>query len=265
MELIDGRRAQERAGHLIEDLFRALERDGRDETRSRLERALRLWSECRIHPEMRLAVSRDDGALPDCEGAVLTAPRSAPPAYDRLPAAESQTVLFGADGLIRPEISRAGLEALKAQRTAFVLLSGGAGTRYADSSAALREARERGDLTDEQRDALNVFRAVYGDVDACLTRSKLFAPMGCVTGRGPFEINMESIAELMEKTHADVPVVVFVGDSTREDVARLLAEHDSFGIRRLAVIDQDMAPFVREEDGALLETADGAAASHPAA
>ena len=259
MELIDGRRAQERAGHLIEDLFRALERDGRDETRSRLERALRLWSECRIHPEMRLAVSRDDGALPDCEGAVLTAPRSAPPAYDRLPAAESHTVLFGADGLIRPEISRAGLEALKAQRTAFVLLSGGAGTRYADSSAALREARERGDLTDEQRDALNVFRAVYGDVDACLTRSKLFAPMGCVTGRGPFEINMESIAELMEKTHADVPVVVFVGDSTREDVARLLAEHDSFGIRRLAVIDQDMAPFVREEDGALLETADGAA------
>ncbi len=276
MELIDGRRAQERAGRLIEDLFRALETDGSGEARSRLERALRLWSECRIHPEMRLAVSRDDGALPECEGVVLTAPRStlpesvksyplypgdlaAPPAYDRLPAAESQTVLFGADGLIRPEIARAGLDALTARRTAFVLLSGGAGTRYADSSAALREARERGELTGEQKDTLNVFRAVYGDVDECLTRSKLFAPMGCVTGRGPFEINMESIAELLEKTHDDVPVVVFVGDSTREDVERLLAEHDGFGIRRLAVIDQDMAPFVREEDGALLETEDGAA------
>ncbi len=275
MELIDGRRAQERAGRLIEDLFKALETDGSSETRSRLERALRLWSECRIHPEMRLAVSRDDGALPDCEGAVLTAPRTlpdsvkayplypgdlaAPPAYDRLPAAESQTVLFGADGLIRPEIARAGLDALTARRTAFVLLSGGAGTRYADSSAALRQARERGELTDEQQDTLDVFRAVYGDVDECLTRSKLFAPMGCVTGRGPFEINMESIAELLEKTHDDVPVVVFVGDSTREDVERLLAEHDGFGIRRLAVIDQDMAPFVREEDGALLETEDGAA------
>ncbi len=274
MELIDGRRAQERAGRLIEDLFRTLDPHDAD-TLSRLERALRLWSECRIHPEMRLAVSGDPEPLPECDGVVLTAPRALPddvkaypvyscarnaaPAYDRLPGADSQTVLFGADGLIRPDIARAGLEALTAHRTAFVLLSGGAGTRYADSSAALREARDRGALTDEQRDTLDIFRTVYGDVDECLTRSKLFAPMGCVTGRGPFEINMESIAELLEKTHDDVPVVVFVGDSTREDVERLLAEHGNFGIRRLAVIDQDMAPFVREEDGALLETEDGAA------
>lgn len=274
MELIDGRRAQERAGRLIEDLFRTLDPHDAD-TLSRLERALRLWSECRIHPEMRLAVSGDSEPLPECDGVVLTAPRALPddvkaypvyscarnaaPAYDRLPGADSQTVLFGADGLIRPDIARAGLEALTAHRTAFVLLSGGAGTRYADSSAALREARDRGALTDEQRDTLDIFRTVYGDVDECLTRSKLFAPMGCVTGRGPFEINMESIAELLEKTHDDAPVVVFVGDSTREDVERLLAEHGNFGIRRLAVIDQDMAPFVREEDGALLETEDGAA------
>lgn len=274
MELIDGRRAQERAGRLIEDLFRTLDPHDAD-TLSRLERALRLWSECRIHPEMRLAVSGDSEPLPECDGVVLTAPRALPddvkaypvyscarnaaPAYDRLPGADSQTVLFGADGLIRPDIARAGLEALTAHRTAFVLLSGGAGTRYADSSAALREARDRGALTDEQRDTLDIFRTVYGDVDECLTRSKLFAPMGCVTGRGPFEINMESIAELLEKTHDDAPVVVFVGDSTREDVERLLAEHSNFGIRRLAVIDQDMAPFVREEDGALLETEDGAA------
>lgn len=274
MELIDGRRAQERAGRLIEDLFRTLDPHDAD-TLSRLERALRLWSECRIHPEMRLAVSGNSEPLPECDGVVLTAPRALPddvkaypvyscarnaaPAYDRLPGADSQTVLFGADGLIRPDIARAGLEALTAHRTAFVLLSGGAGTRYADSSAALREARDRGALTDEQRDTLDIFRTVYGDVDECLTRSKLFAPMGCVTGRGPFEINMESIAELLEKTHDDVPVVVFVGDSTREDVERLLAEHGNFGIRRLAVIDQDMAPFVREEDGALLETEDGAA------
>ena len=276
MELIDGRRAQERAGRLIEDLFRTLDPHDAD-TLSRLERALRLWSECRIHPEMRLAVSGDSEPLPECDGVVLTAPRALPddvkaypvyscarnaaPAYDRLPGADSQTVLFGADGLIRPDIARAGLEALTAHRTAFVLLSGGAGTRYADSSAALREARDRGALTDEQRDTLDIFRTVYGDVDECLTRSKLFAPMGCVTGRGPFEINMESIAELLEKTHDDAPVVVFVGDSTREDVERLLAEHGNFGIRRLAVIDQDMAPFVREEDGALLETEDGAACS----
>lgn len=274
MELIDGRRAQERAGRLIEDLFRTLDPHDAD-TLSRLERALRLWSECRIHPEMRLAVSGDSEPLPECDGVVLTAPRALPddvkaypvyscarnaaPAYDRLPGADSQTVLFGADGLIRPDIARAGLEALTAHRTAFVLLSGGAGTRYADSSAALREARDRGALTDEQRDTLDIFRTVYGDVDECLTRSKLFAPMGCVTGHGPFEINMESIAELLEKTHDDAPVVVFVGDSTREDVERLLAEHGNFGIRRLAVIDQDMAPFVREEDGALLETEDGAA------
>ncbi len=274
MELIDGRRAQERAGRLIEDLFRTLDPHDAD-TLSRLERALRLWSECRIHPEMRLAVSGDSEPLPECDGVVLTAPRALPddvkaypvyscarnaaPAYDRLPGTDSQTVLFGADGLIRPDIARAGLEALTAHRTAFVLLSGGAGTRYADSSAALREARDRGALTDEQRDTLDIFRTVYGDVDECLTRSKLFAPMGCVTGRGPFEINMESIAELLEKTHDDAPVVVFVGDSTREDVERLLAEHGNFGIRRLAVIDQDMAPFVREEDGALLETEDGAA------
>lgn len=274
MELIDGRRAQERAGRLIEDLFRTLDPHDAD-TLSRLERALRLWSECRIHPEMRLAVSGDSEPLPECDGVVLTAPRALPddvkaypvyscarnaaPAYDRLPGADSQTVLFGADGLIRPDIARAGLEALTAHRTAFVLLSGGAGTRYADSSAALREARDRGALTDEQHDTLDIFRTVYGDVDECLTRSKLFAPMGCVTGRGPFEINMESIAELLEKTHDDAPVVVFVGDSTREDVERLLAEHGNFGIRRLAVIDQDMAPFVREEDGALLETEDGAA------
>lgn len=274
MELIDGRRAQERAGRLIEDLFRTLDPHDTD-TLSRLERALRLWSECRIHPEMRLAVSGDSEPLPECDGVVLTAPRALPddvkaypvyscarnaaPAYDRLPGADSQTVLFGADGLIRPDIARAGLEALTAHRTAFVLLSGGAGTRYADSSAALREARDRAALTDEQRDTLDIFRTVYGDVDECLTRSKLFAPMGCVTGHGPFEINMESIAELLEKTHDDVPVVVFVGDSTREDVERLLAEHGNFGIRRLAVIDQDMAPFVREEDGALLETEDGAA------
>ena len=274
MELIDGRQAQERAGRLIEDLFRTLDPHDAD-TLSRLERALRLWSECRIHPEMRLAVSGDSEPLPECDGVVLTAPRALPddvkaypvyscarnaaPAYDRLPGADSQTVLFGADGLIRPDIARAGLEALTAHRTAFVLLSGGAGTRYADSSAALREARDRGALTDEQRDTLDIFRTVYGDVDECLTRSKLFAPMGCVTGRGPFEINMESIAELLEKTHDDAPVVVFVGDSTREDVERLLAEHGNFGIRRLAVIDQDMAPFVREEDGALLETEDGAA------
>ena len=274
MELIDGRRAQERAGRLIEDLFRTLDPHDAD-TLSRLERALRLWSECRIHPEMRLAVSGNSEPLPECDGVVLTAPRALPddvkaypvyscarnaaPAYNRLPGADSQTVLFGADGLIRPDIARAGLEALTAHRTAFVLLSGGAGTRYADSSAALREARDRGALTDEQRDTLDIFRTVYGDVDECLTRSKLFAPMGCVTGRGPFEINMESIAELLEKTHDDAPVVVFVGDSTREDVERLLAEHGNFGIRRLAVIDQDMAPFVREEDGALLETEDGAA------
>ena len=274
MELIDGRRAQERAGRLIEDLFRTLDPHDAD-TLSRLERALRLWSECRIHPEMRLAVSGNSEPLPECDGVVLTAPRALPddvkaypvyscarnaaPAYNRLPGADSQTVLFGADGLIRPDIARAGLEALTAHRTAFVLLAGGAGTRYADSSAALREARDRGALTDEQRDTLDIFRTVYGDVDECLTRSKLFAPMGCVTGRGPFEINMESIAELLEKTHDDAPVVVFVGDSTREDVERLLAEHGNFGIRRLAVIDQDMAPFVREEDGALLETEDGAA------
>ena len=276
MEVISGRLAQERAGRLIEDLFKALETDGSDETHSRLERALRLWSECLIHPEMRLAVSRDDGALPDCDGVILTAPRSdlpdnvkayplypgdpvTPPAYDRLPTVESQTVLFGTDGLLRPEIARAGLDALTSRRTAFVLLSGGAGTRYSDSSAALREARDRGVLTDEQRDTLDVFRTICGNTEDCLTRGKLFAPMGCVTGCGPFEINMESIAELLEKTHDDVPVVVFVGDSTREDVERLLAEHNNFGIRRLAVIDQDMAPFVREEDGALLEAENGAA------
>ena len=173
MELIDGRRAQERAGRLIEDLFRTLDPHDAD-TLSRLERALRLWSECRIHPEMRLAVSGDSEPLPECDGVVLTAPRALPddvkaypvyscarnaaPAYDRLPGADSQTVLFGADGLIRPDIARAGLEALTAHRTAFVLLSGGAGTRYADSSAALREARDRGALTDEQRDTLDIFR-----------------------------------------------------------------------------------------------------------
>ena len=276
MELIDGRQAQKRAGRLIEELFKALEADGSGETLSRLERALRLWSECRIHPDMQLAVPEGGEALPACDGVVLTAPRDdlpdnvkcyplyadvrdASPAYGHLPAAESQTILFGADGLIRPDIARTGLEALKTRRTAFVLLSGGAGTRYTDSSEALRKARDQGTLTVEQQDTLDTFRMICGSEDDCLSRSKLFAPMGCITGHGPFEINMESVAELLERTHSDVPVVIFVGDSTRADVEHLLTEHNCFGIRHLAVIDQDMAPFVREEDGHLLNVESGAA------
>ncbi len=275
MEVINGRQAQKRAGHLIESLFGALAQGDESEKRSQLEGALRLWSECRIHPESRLAFG--EGAVPaDCDAAVFTVPPAqlsaglkvyplypgkivSPVAYDHLPSPESQTVLFGEDGLLRPEIREAGFKALSTHRTAFVLLSGGAGTRYSDSAAALNRARQSGDLTEEQRATLSVFERLGLNVDQCLESSKLFAPMGCLSARGPLEINLDAIAELLCETGEDVPVIIFCGDSTRADVEQLVKKRNGFGLKHLALIDQDMLPFVNEEDGTLLTTASGLA------
>lgn len=273
MEILNGRQAQEYAARLIEAIYTSSD----EGASSRLERALRLWSECALHPDMRLALLEEGDALPSaCDAAVLTAPhstlpagvkvyplyaetRNAPAAYDHLPPADSQSMLFGEDGLIRPEIAARGIQALESRRTAFVLLSGGAGTRYSDTSAALYEAWRTHTANAQQQATLDIFEQLKLDIKKCLEHSKLFAPMGCLSGCGPLETNLNSIAELLQKTHDDVPVIIFCGDSTRADVEHLLETHRFFGLKNLAVIDQDLAPFVAEESNTLLRTASGVA------
>lgn len=280
MEIISGRQAQEYAARLIEALYTSPESNAL----SRLECALRLWSECRLHPDRRLLLisesdfksdfksnSVSDALTEGCDGVILTAPQTAlpagvrvyplyavekdaPAAHDHLPPRESQSMLFGEDGLIRPEIAAHGLNALKAHRTAFVLLSGGAGTRYSDSAAALAQALHSHTADAQQKATLDIFEQLHLDIDKCLKQSKLFAPMGCLSGCGSLEVNLNSIAELLQKTHADVPVIIFCGDSTRADVELLLKKRSSFGLKNLAVIDQDMVPFVDEESGTLLKS-----------
>lgn len=164
-----------------------------------------------------------------------------------LPAEGDTVELMHEDGTLKEGLRAKGIAALKAHPTAFVMLSGGAGTRYTDSARNLKKALEENTMTEEQSRTIASFKALGMDLNRCLTSGKLFAPISCIRAKGPFELNLEAVSEVISESGLDLPVVIFTGGTTRADVLSLLKENDNFGIRNIAVCDQDELPFVRED------------------
>ena len=270
MDIISYRDVADRAARLIASLLKKIDQgDASFAARERLERAVRLWSEADGRPAGRCAwlksgdapeaasldaVILDGAEMPADVSAArvyrLDAPDAAPSprrTFDRLPEREAPMALFDAAGRFREDVRALGVEALKANRTACVLMAGGAATRYADSVDALRRALDNGDLTDEQRRTVELFRETGVDARACMDQSKLFAPLTCVTGKSAFQINVESVAQMSALSGFDMPLIVFVSEGTRAGVEQILREHDCFGLKNVVVADQDNAPVIRED------------------
>ena len=281
MDIITGREAAGRAIEIISDALRRVDEGSADAgTRERMERAVRLWSECAVSPGRRVAWLKPGETIPaDAQAAVvdgpapetapanvklyaLTAPDAAPaPAerFNRLPERGAALQLFDDHGSFRPEIRAEGVRAVREHPTACVLMAGGAATRYTDSVSALKRAMDAGELSDEQKSVVGMFNQTGLDAREAMGQSKLFAPLGAVTGKSAFEINMESVAALGALSGGDMPVIVFVSGQTRRSVEEILARHGGYGLKYLAVADQDDAPVMREDDYAQLRTADGPA------
>ncbi len=166
----------------------------------------------------------------------------------QLPSSGDTVELMNSDGTLKDGLREKGIAALKKYPAAFVMLSGGAGTRYTDSAKNLKKALDEGTMTDEQSQTVAAFRKLSMNVDKCLSTGKLFAPISCIREKGPFELNLEAVAEVISACKIDLPVVVFTGGTTRDDVLSLLKKNENFGIRHIAVCDQDELPFVREDD-----------------
>ena len=249
MEMISGQEAARRAVSIISEELKRF--DAGEAGRERLEKAVRLWSEGTSAPDRRVEWT-------EAPSIKETQPQQGA-AFDHLPAHDAALKLFDDRGVFREDIREAGVAAVRAHPSACVLMAGGAATRYMDSLSALGAALEAGSLTPEQRDTVELFEKTGLDVREAMGKSKLFAPLGPVTGLSAFEINMASVAAMSALSGRDMPVIVFVSGQTRESVEEILIRHGGWGLKSLAVAMQDDAPVMREDDYTQLQGADGPA------